>query len=187
MLAAAPERIGAMSASARAVTQGHGAGYLATLMGMRGDGPVTFRPAELSDLELFFALRNAPENRVWFFKSGEVALGAHTRWFASRLESPDCEMFVAELAELPIAVVRFDFEGSVATTSIMLEPALHGRGLGAQVLNIGIAALSARRRTAAIVAEVKAGNTASLKLFGAAGFSVRSAGSTLIRLERTGP
>ena len=169
-----PDRLPQLSDAARALGDGRGLGRLVTLL----LGPASarrLRPATLADEDLFLAWANDPEVRRQSFSTDPIPLDQHQRWFRSRLESADALLAVLVDDEgLPLGQIRFErseTELARAVIGFSLDPVARGRGLAAELLQLGTAELARQwGGTVEAYGEVRAENAASSRAFLRAGF-----------------
>jgi len=137
---------------------------------------VKVRAAVEGDSHALWEWRNDPRTRANSLASTEVALEDHSAWFARSLMSSTRRIFIGVDPDLGrIGMVRFDRDGARSTVSINLAPHARGRGLSAPLLDLAIGAYVAQDpEVSTLVAEVKDGNVASLRLFASAGFTPRA-------------
>lgn len=124
------------------------------------------RPLAEQDLETIRALRN--RDRHCFFDSREITSAAHRRWFQSLPAAP-VEFFVIEDEGRVVGTI------SVTTSAdgkeignLLLDHLSRGRGLMLRAVT-QLTASPAR-----YFARVKSGNSASERVFRAAGFSAQA-------------
>lgn len=130
------------------------------------------RCARQEDCEPLLEWRNHPETRRYFLDSSVVAPAMHKEWFIATLKNPFSHLLIGEdSSERAVGVVRFDQKGSFADTSIYLRPQTRGQGLGLPLLEAAVQWLKVNTTVEVICANVLAANTASLKIFAAAGFT----------------
>jgi RimJ/RimL family protein N-acetyltransferase len=142
-------------------------------------GELRLRRARLSDAGPLLAWRNDPLTRRMSHKGDEVKLEPHLAWLASILRDEDRRLFIAEIDGVPAGTVRADFADGAWELSWTVAPEQRSRGIGRRMV-----AMAADLISGPIRAEVKVGNTASIRIAEAAGmqFSRESAG--VIHLER---
>lgn len=159
-----------MSRRASEIVDGLGASRVVAAMRA---SELTLRRAGQGDRERYFAWANDPAVRAVSFSHDPIAWDDHVRWFAARLASPTCWMFVAEDdAGTPIGQIRFDARGTTgeAVVGVALDAATRGRGLGASLIVAGVRALAAESTIERVRADVLASNEASVRAFRTAGF-----------------
>lgn len=133
---------------------------------------LSLRPAALDDAQRIFAWRNSEEVRRVSLTEREIEWGEHLSWLRGVLANPERHLLIAEQDGVPVGVLRFDVAEEDAEVSVFLAPGLSGKGLGTAVLQSGVQ--WAKERLAGVArlkARIRAGNEASLRVFGKAGFS----------------
>jgi UDP-2,4-diacetamido-2,4,6-trideoxy-beta-L-altropyranose hydrolase len=130
---------------------------------------LTFRPATLSDSEQLLRWRNAPEIRKVSINSSEISLACHHAWMLGTLSDPSRQLFIAEVENRAIGVVRFDLAPPQAAISIYRIPDEQPRHIGLikQATNWF---LRQHPEITRIIAEVKSNNLTSLSAFRTAGY-----------------
>ena len=170
-----PERLEALSESARLICDGRGLERIFLAM----FGPSTLlhlRPTTYLDEGLYFQWSNEHEVRTQSFCSDPIPLADHKRWFRDRLNSSDTLLRVlVDEQGLPLGQIRFDrslpFENRV-TISFSLDPAARGFGLAIVLLNLGMKELAkVWGSSIEFYGEVRASNEASINTFVRAGFT----------------
>ncbi len=173
-----------MAARAQAVCDGRGTQrVLAALadceQSARG-GALNLRLAESADEDLILTWQRAPETRRFARNPAIPTPEEHAAWMARRLLDPDCLFTIIEEDSVSVGVLRLDRmrdQGeSVWEVSILVDPARHGRGIGAGALRLARNLLPG----ASLIATVLPGNHASAKLFERAGYTATSDASVLI-------
>ena len=147
----------------------------------RDGRPVVLRKAECSDSATLLAWQRIPEVRRWARRPLPPSDAEHQAWMAAKLADPDCLLTIVECGATAVGMLRLDRlpEGADGRprheVSILVGPERQGEG-------IARAALALARRLqpeAALVAEIKPENRASLALFRGAGY--RSAGTGFVQ------
>ncbi|SSW69701.1 UDP-2,4-diacetamido-2,4, 6-trideoxy-beta-L-altropyranose hydrolase [Achromobacter veterisilvae] len=134
---------------------------------------IALRRAGPDDCLRIYAWRNAPETREHSHASAPIDLSTHQSWFDATLRHEDRVLLIAEIVGEPVAVVRFDLAGARAMISIYLTPGNHGKGLGGAVIREATHWLFEwSAEISHVVAEVRAGNNASLNVFRDAQFKL---------------
>ncbi|HET9613617.1 MAG TPA: GNAT family N-acetyltransferase [Candidatus Limnocylindrales bacterium] len=134
--------------------------------------PLGLRPATAADADLLLAWANDPSVRAASLQSDPIDRGTHVAWLASRLASDACRIWIGvEPGGRAVGVIRFerDDDGR-AVVSISVDRDARGRGYGATLLALGLAASAAALEPAGYRAWVRPGNAASLAMFERAGF-----------------
>lgn len=168
-LLAAPERRRALSTNALRYVDGRGAERVA--LSVLSD-ELALRPATMGDASMLHAWRNDPATRSVSINTDEIAYEDHVRWLTAALKTPTRKLFVATVGHKPVGVIRFDLVGGGAwEVSLYMDPGLHGLGLGKRMLLAGEAAMSRVTPPATeFRAQVVPGNSASMGMFGNAGY-----------------
>ena len=137
--------------------------------------PVRVRLARAEDAERVFEWRNAEKTRRFFRNPNPLSLAEHLEWFQRTLLDSKRLLLIGEVDAEPTGVLRYDLNNDSAAVSIYLNPALHGRGLGARLLAAGEHWLQETRPDIQrICAEVLSNNVSSRRLFIEAGYVERS-------------
>jgi GNAT superfamily N-acetyltransferase len=146
------------------------------------------RWAAWDDADRLLAWANDPDTRAASFRDGIIARDGHLAWFARGLADPATRIWIGEVDALPVGTVRLTREGEAATVSIAVAPGARGRGTGRRLLADLVAWASATGFCGHLVAWVKDGNPASLRLFAGSGWTVAGhapvAGIPATRYER---
>jgi UDP-2,4-diacetamido-2,4,6-trideoxy-beta-L-altropyranose hydrolase len=169
-----PVRRARMGAAAFAAVDGRGAQRVAQHLCR---SPLTVRRATADDSAFVHAGRNAEGVRRVSRSAGPIAWSDHQRWFDAVLADPRRELLIGCLEGEPVGVLRYDLDadGGRAEVSLYLAPGREGQGLGPELLAAAEAWLRRERPgVQRLVAEVLAGNRASLQLFEQDGYAARS-------------
>ena len=94
----------------------------------------------------------------------------HAKWFGEIVKKKNCPILIAEQDNQKIGMVRFDKSKNCFMVSINLNPIHRGKGLGSRVLLLAEDFFFIKRSE--IVAQVKAENIASVKLFTKCGYNL---------------
>lgn len=173
-----------MAAVAAALVDGRGAERVANRLLDYGSR-LTLRAATMEDAELLLAWRNEPSIRAFFFDSRLVDMASHRKWLEEKLKSADHYHWIGALDGAPIGSIRFDIGEGKAAVSILVAPEFQGRGLAAELLRRGEAALRTRRPDVkALIAKVLPGNAASRRLFAKADFALVEGTDAAFRFEK---
>lgn len=174
-LAADSGRLQEMSDIAAGLCDGRGVErVLPLLVGplLAKDGDeVLLRCAEKDDEATVLAWQQHPVTRRYSRNPQPPTTGEHHDWFGARLDDPRYLMTIIQYDDRPAGILRLDNrdnhgEGPVFEISILIDPELQGRG-------IGLAALQLARNLvpgATFLAEILPDNTASRRVFEAAGY-----------------
>jgi RimJ/RimL family protein N-acetyltransferase len=136
------------------------------------------RSVTAADSRILWSWANDPEVRAASFTSDPIPWATHRAWFRSRLEDPTNRTYLAigPFGE-PLGQIRFDLRERNAELGISLAPEARGRGIGPQLLDLGVARLFRDTAVERVHAFVKPDNRASLGAFRKAGF--RSLGAAV--------
>ncbi len=126
------------------------------------------RPLAQADLEIVRQLRNA--NRQFFFYDAEIDAAQHAAWFRA-LASKPVDVFVIEDGGAVVGTVSATRSpDGIEIGNLVLAAAARGKGLMRKAVQ------QITTAPGHYFAEVKAGNTASLAVFKATGFTIASSG-----------
>ncbi|MEM6585770.1 MAG: UDP-2,4-diacetamido-2,4,6-trideoxy-beta-L-altropyranose hydrolase, partial [Pseudomonadota bacterium] len=163
LLTDAPKRRNLALAS-QALVDGRGAERVALALAAQR---LTVRPAQMSDARQMFDWRNHKAIRAVSGTQNPLNWEAHCAWLQEALNDPTRALFVSQIGNRDVGVIRFDFgEGGGAEVSLYCDPDLHGLGLGSALLRAG------ERAADPLIVEalVMEGNTASSRLFAKSGY-----------------
>jgi UDP-2,4-diacetamido-2,4,6-trideoxy-beta-L-altropyranose hydrolase len=136
---------------------------------------IEMRMAKLDDSENLFQWRNHPTIRAVSRNMDEIDWQNHQKWFASVLVDSGRMLLIAQRAESPVGVVRFDTQNDEAEISIYVVPGSASSGLGQTILQSAEHWLAVKRpEICKINAHVLGANERSQKLFSGAGYQVES-------------
>jgi RimJ/RimL family protein N-acetyltransferase len=120
---------------------------------------IVLRPATLDDAALLMDWRNDPRTRAASHHTEMVQKDRHLDWLRGVLANPDRQLFVALDDGEPVGTVRADLDDGIHEFSWTVAPGARGRGIGKRMV-----ALLAGRIETPIRAEIKSGNTASIRI-----------------------
>ena len=135
------------------------------------DETLSVRKVAAADGPTLFIWRNDPLVREASRSNHVLTQEEHTEWLQVTLNDPDTHQFLVMRGQNDVGYVRFDQHGQLAEVSIYLNPEFRGLGLGVPVLLTAQRALVNASDFNELRAYVKHGNSASLRLFEAAGYS----------------
>jgi RimJ/RimL family protein N-acetyltransferase len=128
---------------------------------------LTFRNATIDDAEVLFNWRNDSLTRQASHDSAELEFKSHVLWLERTLANADRQLFIIEESGKPVGTVRVDREGNEsAELSWTVAPEARGRGVAKQMVRLIADYVP---ETCVLRAEVKAGNTSSIKVAEAVG------------------
>ena len=136
---------------------------------------VDVRLAIADDAEIVWPWRNSESTRRYFFDPSPVELDTHVAWWNRSLVDPRRVLLIGSFGGRAFGVIRFDFDTSEsAVISIYLDPDMTGKGMGRTLLLAGLSWLKGSHpEINSVSAEVLPENSASVRVFQAAGFSER--------------
>ncbi|MEI6002942.1 GNAT family N-acetyltransferase [Paraburkholderia bengalensis] len=150
--------------------------------------PITFicRPANESDCEAVFEWENDVATRAMSANTALFSFQSHVAWFCASLQNPDRFLYVALHEGVRGGLVRFDRrDRGLAEASLILNPALRGKGFGATILRGGLESfLHDHADIQSLIATIRTTNTASMKCFVACGFVLESGDDEYNRYRR---
>ena len=128
--------------------------------------PLNLRPAEMADADLLLLWRNDPQTRQASHHAEVISLETHMAWLEKSLKSPDQRrLWVAEMNGKAVGTCRADRVENAWELSWTVAPESRGQGVAHQMLSKLV-----RGFTEPLVAQVKVGNIASMKVAERAGF-----------------
>lgn len=128
---------------------------------------LTFRKAEIEDVELLFKWANDPLVREASFHSCEIVLEDHIAWFTDKI-SKEHHLLIFESNGIPAGIVRTEKLGEV-TIGISIDSSFRGKKLAPQMLTKACEEYWQNSKEP-IFAYIKSENIASQKSFSKAGF-----------------
>lgn len=129
------------------------------------------RPVREDDSRDVWRWRNHPEALKNFFNNEPVPWRKHKRWFYSKTKDKNTKIYITNLNDDKVGVIRFEIEKSCIKVNIVLNPDFFGRGLGSKIIRYGTEkVLKETGTTKALIAEIKKDNIASQKAFMKAGY-----------------
>jgi UDP-2,4-diacetamido-2,4,6-trideoxy-beta-L-altropyranose hydrolase len=132
------------------------------------------RPPCEGDSRLIWTWRNDPVSRDNFRNEDPISWQAHEAWFHAALADPNKIIFIGQIDNIPIGIIRFDLiDGPVFDVSINLAPERRGKGVGAQLLAAACETIEREGRAVPLQAVVRLGNIASRRVFQQCGFVER--------------
>jgi RimJ/RimL family protein N-acetyltransferase len=128
--------------------------------------PLSLRPVEMADADLLLLWRNDPETRQASHNSDEVMLESHLTWLNTSLSNPEQRLlWIAEVDGKAVGTCRADRAENVWELSWTIAPDARGKGVAHQMLSKLVHYFDEP-----LVAQVKAGNLASIKVAEYTGF-----------------
>lgn len=135
---------------------------------------VSLRPIQESDCEIIYKWRNSPVVRQYSANTGRIGIDEHRQWLKQKLKNKNSILLMGVSTNRPIGVIRYEIEGTAATVSLFLDPAKTNQGLGRRLLASGDAWMKEYYPgISTIQADVLPGNTRSIKIFEALGYTIK--------------
>ncbi len=133
---------------------------------------MSLRLANEKDMLLYFNWANDESVRNNSFNNTKIELENHKKWFAKKLNDPDCVMFVAYVQNEAVGQIRFDKNAqSDFEIDFSIDKKYRGKGIGAKILRTGTLTLFNNNTSIKrVVGKVKSDNSSSKKSFVNAGF-----------------
>lgn len=135
---------------------------------------LTNRPAQATDVQLFFDWANDPQTRQQSFNTNPIVWDNHITWFARKLADPNVLMLVFEnqLGQ-PIGQVRFERITDEIVVGVSLDKAFRGQGLAPAMIRAAteVYKTSSQADSLPIHAYIRLDNQASMRSFEKAGYT----------------
>jgi UDP-2,4-diacetamido-2,4,6-trideoxy-beta-L-altropyranose hydrolase len=208
-----PEKIGAdlkrllgthelrqsLAQRSRQLVDGNGAARV--ISALRGVPRLRLRQARPGDSRLLFEWANDPDVRAASFSAAPIPWESHVAWFGERLRGSGIAgrdrsliLIAEDEVATPVGQIRFEATADDAwEVDVSVAGAVRGRGLGSELIRLGVQELLRHHRGARVHAFVKPANTASVKAFEDADFKLvgteQTRGHAAIHLicEEAGP
>ena len=145
------------------------------------------RDVVIQDSEVLLEWRNHREVRMFSRNQGLISKETHEQWLKNRLKSVLNEPFwMFENSLGKIGFTRFDFDpnSNHYEISILINPAMRGKGFGKIVLNLAIENCVARNPESTFFAEAHTNNLSSKSLFLKCGFQEFELGGEFLVFKR---
>lgn len=136
---------------------------------------LTCRPAQPTDVQLYFDWANDPVTRQQSFNTKPVSWENHTVWFARKLTDPNVILLVFETQQqVPVGQIRLERLGEEIIIGISLDSSFRGQGLAVAMIQTATEACYAHFSddNLPIHAYIRPDNRASVKSFERAGFTL---------------
>ncbi|CAG1001323.1 UDP-2,4-diacetamido-2,4, 6-trideoxy-beta-L-altropyranose hydrolase [Burkholderiales bacterium] len=159
-----------LAETSRAIVDGRGAQRVALYLCA---AQLHVRPAVAADARMLHLWRNDEATRAASIDSAPIPWERHAAWFDKVLTDPARALLVGVVGTIPVGAIRFDtVDAGAREVSLYLDPALHGLGLGTQLLRAGERHVIDRAGSppGGFVATVLDANAGSQRLFAAASY-----------------
>ncbi|HEX3030729.1 MAG TPA: GNAT family N-acetyltransferase [Bacillota bacterium] len=134
------------------------------------------RKAGWADSVFLLNLRNDETVRRSSFNQDMVEPAGHERWLTKKLADADTYLFIAEQNGQRLGQIRFELNGekNLAEVSIAVAKEFRGKGIGVSMLLAGCPLIFAATGVEVILAQIRAENLLSRRMFERAGFQLDS-------------
>lgn len=134
---------------------------------------VALRQATLQDADLLLKWRNDTSTRLASHNAAVIQEDAHLSWLRECLSNPNRKLLIAQENGVAVGTVRADYSNGEWQLSWTVAPDKRGRGVAKRMV-----ALLAQQIVDPIRAEIRVGNSASVRIAEHAGmhFDKESAG-----------
>lgn len=178
------QKMSRMAAAGRRLVAGLGPRSVVEAMIEKMSEKTRLKPASSADMKNLFNWRNDFRIRKNFFDQAPVSWDQHQKWFKDKIRESETSIYTAFYGNEKVGSIRFERKEGRLKTSIMLNPAYLGRGLGRLIIKKGVKKFIGNKRLLEpIRAEIKNDNIASIKAFKGAGFRYAGRGSGFVALE----
>lgn len=130
---------------------------------------IAIREATTNDTQLLFEWANESVTRQNSFNPNPIDWNSHVVWFNKKLKDTNCKIYIFQINDDPIGVVRFE-TGINTIIGITVAPNKRGMGLGSIILKKACNKFSTISNQN-ILAYIKKDNVSSQKAFEKAGFA----------------
>ncbi len=135
--------------------------------------------AGVAHAELLYHWRNDPQARAMSFNDGPIEWDAHVNWYRAQLADPRVQIFIGRSGRLPVGQVRLDGRASQAVLSYSVDADVRGLGFGSALVERAVRS-AGHVPAAGYIANVKAGNMASRRVFQKLGWRETAAGGDCV-------
>lgn len=134
---------------------------------------ITIREAQPEDSRLYYNWANDPVVRQMAFHSEPIPWESHCKWFESKLNADTSHLTICYAGDTPVGQVRFDeVAPGEYEIDISVDSVLRGKGRGSEMLAAAIDFVHRQYQITSFLAEVKAENIPSQRMFVAVGFEL---------------
>jgi len=135
---------------------------------------VRLRVAQMEDAYLLWRWASDPITRANSFNRDAIPWDSHRKWYAEKLGSQDCRLWIIESDHTPAGQIRYDrVSAEIAQISLSLAPMYRGRGLGTWLLEVSPAMAARELNVERVRGIALNGNIASQRSFLKAGFTLK--------------
>ena len=167
-----PAELAAMSAAGPRVADGCGAGRVAEQLIPSGPESTRLRSVREDDRSLLFRWVNDPDVRRASFSSEPIDWDDHADWFARLRRDPASRIWILETqGSVPVGQFRVSVRDGVGRVDYSVDADFRGRGLGREILKVGLEAWRSKFPEVPLRAETKGDNLASQAALVSAGWA----------------
>jgi len=149
-----------------------GSGSIRLLTELREEKTLTLRRVREEDCRLLWEWANDPQVRAAAFSSDPISWEDHVKWFASKLNDPNCIIFVAlDNDGVPVGQIRFDItDKREAEIDVSIDRKRRGLGCGTLLIDKGVEEIFRTTSVRIVHAFIKPVNVNSIRAFEKAKF-----------------
>lgn len=134
---------------------------------------LSLQKATISDCELLLTWANEPDTRRNSLNSENISLEAHTKWLTQTLHDESVSLYILYHEKTPVGQIRLNCTGDQAKISYSIAKEYRGRGFGSEIIRMVETIITVERPyLIKLVAEVKASNVPSMRIFENSGYSI---------------
>ncbi len=100
--------------------------------------PLTYRRAEIKDLQLYFDWANETGVRQQSLNQTSIAIEDHSNWFRNKLQNENSILYLFYMGQEAVGQVRFEIEDATAIINYSLDVNMRGKGLGKRMLKLAM-------------------------------------------------
>ncbi len=152
------------------LVDGMGCERVAEVMCPSDESELTVRLAKPDDCVEFFNWANDPAVREQSLSTSTIQWSDHKKWFAEKISSNSCEMYVLEASGLPVGQVRFEKSATAAEINYSLDKIVRNRRWSSVMLEMAMK-MFGQKSSSTLRARVKSSNVPSSAVFKQLGFS----------------
>ena len=149
---------------AQILVDGRGCERVAEVLCPSGEAELAVRLVKSDDCVEFFNWANDPIVREHSLSPSTIQWGDHKKWFAEKISSAACEIYVLEASGLPVGQVRFEKLAAVAEVNYSLDKIVRNRRWASVMLEMAMK-MFGQKNMLTLMARVKKSNVASTSVF----------------------
>lgn len=128
------------------------------------------RDVNTQDKELLFDWCNEKECRKNSLNQGKISYEQHSKWFAKKINSPNCFFYILMRNNTAVGQIRIDEVNGIGTISYSIELNYRGKGYGKKILSLIESEKIIKRKIYYLKAIVKKNNRISQLCFQQLGY-----------------